>query len=112
MKGNVSSSAVASLFLIAFDSALFLGQGSAGSSIQTGAEVDVTEELPAPVAEEVAPSPGPGFIWIGGAWVWHDGWVWERGRWERPPYPGAAWVPHRYIAVGNGKQIFILGGWR
>ncbi|MGD0744249.1 MAG: hypothetical protein ABSA45_03750 [Verrucomicrobiota bacterium] len=74
-----------------------------------GAEVDVVGEPPAPIVEEVYPAPGVGFVWIGGAWAWHGRWVWERGRWARPPHPGAVWVPHRY---DNGRHVYIRGGWR
>jgi hypothetical protein len=76
-----------------------------------GTEVDVYGDPPAPIVEEITPSPGIGFVWIGGAWAWHDHWVWEAGRWDRPPHPGAVWVPHRYV-YHNGRHIFIQGGWR
>jgi len=84
------------------------------------AEVAVTapgvEVAAAPPVAEVdvqPPMPGSGFIWIGGNWVWGPGgrWVWERGRWDRPPHPGAVWVPHRY-EYRNGRHVFVRGGWR
>ena len=75
------------------------------------AEVDVVGDPPVPIVEDVTPAPGIGFVWIGGAWAWHDRWVWESGHWDRPPHPGAVWVPHRYI-VHNGRHVFIRGGWR
>jgi hypothetical protein len=74
-------------------------------------EVDVVGDPPEPIVEDVTPAPGLGFVWIGGAWAWHDRWVWEAGRWDRPPHPGAVWVPHRYV-VHNGRHVFIQGGWR
>ena len=74
-------------------------------------EVDVIGDPPAPIVENVTPSPDIGFVWIGGAWAWHDRWVWEGGHWDRPPHPGAVWVPHRYV-YHNGRHVFIRGGWR
>lgn len=76
-----------------------------------GAEVDVIGDPPAPIVEAVVPAPGIGFVWIGGAWAWHGRWVWESGHWDRPPRPGAVWVPHRYVSQ-NGRHAFIRGGWR
>lgn len=78
--------------------------------VSTGAEVEVVGEAPTPLVEEVGPCPSPGFVWIGGAWVWQGRWEWEKGRWEHPPHPGAVWVPHRYV-YHNGKHTFVRGGW-
>jgi WXXGXW repeat (2 copies) len=74
-------------------------------------EVVVTEAPPAAVVEQVTVSPGVGFIWIPGAWVWEGRWVWARGHWDRPPRPGARWVPPHYVYRG-GVHIFVRGGWR
>ena len=76
-----------------------------------GAEVEVSDDPPAPIIEVTPVAPGPDFIWVGGEWAWHGSWVWERGHYVRPPHAGAVWVPHRY-AVHNGKHIFVRGGWR
>jgi hypothetical protein len=76
-----------------------------------GSEVVVSEPPPAPIVETVTVSPGPDFVWIGGAWVWRGHWVWEHGHWARPPRPGLVWVPHHY-EYRNGVHIFIRGGWR
>jgi len=76
-----------------------------------GAEVDVAGDPPAPIVEDVPATPGIDFVWIGGAWAWNGGWVWERGHWDRPPHPGAVWIPHRYV-YHNGRHVFIRGGWR
>jgi hypothetical protein len=83
-----------------------------GAPVTTvGAQVDVDAGPPAPIVEAVPPAPAIGFVWIEGDWVWNGHWVWERGHWDRPPYPGAIWVPHRY-AYQNGKHVFVRGGWR
>jgi hypothetical protein len=76
-----------------------------------GTEVDVVGDPPAPMVEGVSPAPGIGFVWIGGNWAWEGRWVWERGHWDRPPHPGAIWVPHRYVNR-DGRHIFVRGGWR
>lgn len=40
---------------------------------------------PAPVLEPVLVAPGPGYVWVRGAWAWHgDHWVWHRGYWRHP----------------------------
>jgi len=74
-------------------------------------EIVVTAAPPAPMVETVTVSPGPAFVWIGGNWVWHNRWVWERGHWSRPPRPGAVWVAHHY-EYRNGVHVFIRGGWK
>lgn len=40
--------------------------------------------------------PGPGYVWIDGYWAWHDRWMWQPGRWARPPHPGARWERGRW----------------
>lgn len=77
-------------------------------------EVVVGEAPPAapPYVEVQTVSPGVDFLWIPGAYVWGGrGWVWERGRWDRPPHRGAIWVPHHYELRG-GRHVFVRGGWR
>ncbi len=74
-------------------------------------EIVVNQPPPPPIEETVTVSPGPAFVWIGGAWVWHGRWVWERGHWDRPPRVGVVWVPHHYESR-NGVYFFIRGGWR
>ena len=58
-------------------------------------------------------APGPGYIWVGGAWGWgpHNRWEWERGRWDRPPYAGARWHANHY-EYRNGRHVYARGGWR
>ena len=74
-------------------------------------EVEVAGRPPAAVAENIPPSPGNDFVWIAGAWDWRGRWVWVKGRWERPPHPGAVWIPNRYHHI-SGKDTLIRGGWR
>ena len=75
------------------------------------AGVEVQDDPPPLIVETMPVSPGPDFVWVGGSWVWNGHWVWEHGRWGRPPHAGAMWVANRY-EVRNGHRVFIRGGWR
>jgi uncharacterized protein YcfJ len=46
---------------------------------------------PVPV-EPMLVAPGPGYVWVGGEWVWNGGWVWRAGYWDLAPFPGAIWI--------------------
>ena len=64
-------------------------QGS-GAAAQP-APVVVEQAPPPPPAETiVVASPGPGYVWIGGEWVWNGGWFWRAGYWSY--HPGGIWV--------------------
>ena len=93
--------------------ASFLTEGCAGpQAVSVNAPVDVPGNPPPLVTETIPPSPGYGYYWIAGAWIWGgNNWAWEPGRWQLPPHPGAVWVPHQYI-IRDGRHIFIRGGWR
>ncbi len=59
----------------------------------TTAAATMVATAPPPVpVEPMLASPGPGYIWCGGEWVWNGGWVWRAGYWDLPPYPGFIWV--------------------
>jgi outer membrane lipoprotein SlyB len=47
---------------------------------------------PAQLAETMVVAPGPGYVWVGGEWVWNGGWVWVGGHWAYPPQPHAIWI--------------------
>ena len=43
---------------------------------------------PSPLPEPVPVCPGPGYIWVEGAWLWFgDHWAWHHGYWHRQPHP-------------------------
>jgi hypothetical protein len=50
---------------------------------------------PPPHHVEVRPLvPFTGAVWIDGHYIYrHGGYVWEPGRYVKPPYPGSAWTP-------------------
>ena len=54
----------------------------------------VVQQAPPPPPTEtiVVASPGPGYIWVGGEWVWNGRWFWRAGYWGYPPYSSAIWV--------------------
>jgi outer membrane lipoprotein SlyB len=60
------------------------------SAVQTSTVV--TDAPPPPPAETMVVAPGPGYVWVGGEWVWNSQWVWRTGYWSYPPYPHAVWV--------------------
>lgn len=77
------------------------------------AEFEVDGPPPAVQEEEVVATPGPGYVWIGGAWDWDVGvrhFVWRSGRWERPPHPEAHWIAPHYEMRG-GHHYYHRGHW-
>jgi hypothetical protein len=76
------------------------------------AQVRIVVAPPAPIVERRPPPPDRGYVWIGGYHRWEgDHYVWTPGRWDRPPHPGAVWVPHRWVHR-HGEWILIEGHWR
>jgi hypothetical protein len=71
----------------------------------------ITETPPPPPAETVVLAPGPGYVWIGGEWVWNGRWVWRAGYWGYPPYPHAVWVGG-YWGRGEHGWYRRQGHWR
>ncbi len=82
-----------------------------GDSSTEPASSVVTEPPPPPPTENVVIAPGPGYVWIGGSWVWNGRWVWVAGRWGYPPYPHAVWVPS-YWHRGPYGWYRRAGHWR
>ena len=74
-------------------------------------EIIVTEAPPVVIVERPTARPGPNYIWIDAAYVWHGHWELEHGHWVHPPHQGAVWVPHRYENRG-GVHVFISGYWK
>jgi len=67
---------------------------------------------PRPVAEVIAVSPSPGYVWVPGYHRWDGGaYVWVAGAWMRPPRPRAVWVPGRWVQERRG-WYFVEGRWR
>jgi hypothetical protein len=81
---------------------------TANSAAAAPEQVTVSTPPPAPPVETVVVAPGPGYVWVGGEWVWRGRWVWSPGRWVYGPRPGAVWIgggwvhgPHGYYHRGG-----------
>ncbi len=79
-----------------------------GSPPTQATTVVVDQPPPPPPAETIVVAPGPGYVWIGGEWVWNGRWIWVTGHWGYPPYPRAVWVrgywyqgPHGWHRAGG-----------
>ena len=77
----------------------------------TQATTYVAQQPPPPRVETVVVTPGPGYVWIGGEWIWRGGWVWVGGHWAYPPYPGAIWVHSTWNRGARGWH-HSPGHWR
>ena len=73
--------------------------------------VVVAQPPPPPPAETIVVAPGPGYVWIGGEWIWNGHWVWVAGHWGYPPRPRAVWV-HGYWYHGPHGWYRSAGHWR
>jgi len=70
---------------------------------------------PAPIDETPPPTPGPGYAWVDGDWIWNGGWVWVGGHWALPPFPHAFWFHggwSRSWGVFRGGFHRERGHWR
>jgi uncharacterized protein YcfJ len=71
----------------------FMINTQSSASAAQSETVVVGQAPPPPVAETVVVTPPePGYIWIGGEWVWNGGWIWVGGHWGYPPYQHAVWM--------------------
>ncbi|HMH32771.1 MAG TPA: hypothetical protein VK543_07060 [Puia sp.] len=63
---------------------------------------EVVATRPADVVYERPGSPGSGYVWISGNWVWAgSGYTWREGRWDRAR-EGRAWHDGHWESHGNG----------
>ena len=83
---------------------------TAGATSSAGT-VYVDQPPPSPPAETIVVAPGPGYIWIGGEWVWNDRWIWVAGHWGYPPCPHAFWI-RGYWYRGPHGWYRTPGHWR
>jgi surface antigen len=86
--------------------------GTANAAAAPPQPVVVNQAPPPPPQESVVvESPGPGYVWYGGEWVWNGRWVWAPGRWVVPPRPGAFWIRGGWYRVPHG-WYHRSGHWR
>ncbi len=88
-----------------FSAALTIG------SVQA-ADIIVKVRPPVSIRERRSVRPSREHVWISGYHRW-DGhaYVWEPGRWERPPRAHAVWVAPRWERRRDG-YVFVEGRWR
>jgi hypothetical protein len=72
----------------------------------------IQQAPPPPVMDVRTDSPGAGYVWVQGEWVWNGySWFWVAGYWTYPPYLHAAWVPGYTWHDFNGWH-YRRGFWR
>jgi len=72
----------------------------------------VVEQAPPPAPmETVVIAPRPGYVWVGGEWLWSGGWYWSAGHWDFPPHPAAVWVVGSWSRESRGWRC-ERGHWR
>jgi len=78
----------------------------------TGCAVDgYVETQPAEVVYTRPVSPGPGYVWVDGDWVWTGGrYTYRNGYWRRGR-PGRAWVGGSWNHTPRGYR-WNRGHWR
>src|SRR5690348_10215894 len=80
------------------------------TSCRTRAVVTTRPEPPAAVIVRPA-SPGPGYVWIDGEWVWSGGrYNYNHGYWA-PVRPGHVWIAGHWVRSGRG-WYWERGYWR
>jgi hypothetical protein len=83
--------------------------GTAGTA--PAGTVIVQQAPPPPPVETVMVSPGPGYLWVGGEWEWHNRWVWRGGYWGHPPVGCSIWIGGSSWHDGRGWH-HNRGHWR
>jgi outer membrane lipoprotein SlyB len=84
-----------------------------GATAETngGTTTYIQQPPPPPPVETMLVAPGPGYVWIGGEWVWNGGWFWVGGHWAYPPYAHAVWIGGRCWHDAHGWHN-ARGYWR
>jgi uncharacterized protein YcfJ len=82
-----------------------------GANTATANTVIVPQPPPPAPVETILVSPGPGYVWIGGEWIWSGGWVWRAGYWGYPPRGYSIWVHGRSWQDHRGWHC-ERGHWR
>ncbi len=89
-----------------------LSAALAGSSAFSQVTVTGTTGPPPLIAESQPPSPGAGYVWIGGNWTWSGrAFTWSAGRWEQPPAQAQTWEPPQWETQGRTHRL-RPGRWR
>ena len=83
---------------------------SIGGTAASSQTIVTVAPPPAPV-ETVLIAPGPGYVWIGGEWIWNGRWIWVAGHWRVPPYPHSVWIHGSWTSGPRGYHR-EPGHWR
>ncbi|MET0382768.1 MAG: hypothetical protein ABW032_05030, partial [Burkholderiaceae bacterium] len=75
------------------------------------APVEVLWAPPPMLVEEPPPQPDPEYVWTGGCWAWQGRWIWNAGRWARPPRPRYTWQEPYYEHRSN-RVVYVPGYWQ
>jgi len=81
------------------------------SAVTPTLQTIVADGPPLPRNDPVIVAPGPGYVWIPGAWEWQGRWVWVGGYWATPPHPAAVWVEGYWVRGPYGWHR-VSGHWR
>ena len=67
--------------------------GAVGTQPQGTVDIDYVQTAPpVPYSETVTVSPGVGYVWLPGLWLWSGGrYQWRGGSWSRPPVGYNRW---------------------
>ena len=67
--------------------------GAVVTQPQVSVDIDYVQNAPPePYAETLTVSPGVGYIWLPGLWLWSGGrYQWRGGSWSRPPVGYNRW---------------------
>ena len=85
---------------------------TAGGSVVTQSGTTYVTQAPPPVpVETMVVAPAPGYVWVGGEWIWNGRWVWSAGHWAYPPHLGAIWIGGSWGHSHHGWH-HMTGGWR
>jgi len=88
---------------------MFVGALAIGSA--SAADIIVKERPPKAVVEVRGHAPGKGYVWVPGYHRWDGGhYVWEKGRWDKPPREHARWIAPHWVHRRDG-YVFIEGHW-
>lgn len=76
------------------------------------ATITVRKAPPSPRRETRYASPGRGYVWVDGYYMWNGrDFVWVRGRWIQPRYSGKRWVSGKWKKKGD-KWVWSPGKWK
>lgn len=85
-----------------------------GVAVTATANVEYVQNAPpAPYNEVVTVSPGVGYVWTPGIWLWSGGrYTWRAGVWSRPPTGYSTWSNGGWYH-SPGRGWYHSGGyWR